>query len=130
MAGGARIGFILFQPRQKSNANIFVEYIQQPIMLVDVPKIYGNDKDRVILHMDSARAHTAQKVYNWLNHHKIKYFTKEEWLANSLEVSPMDFFANGYFKRQMNKRRLRTMKEVLKAAHEEWAKILLEMFQN
>jgi hypothetical protein len=69
--------------------------------------------------MDSARAHTAQKFYNWLDDHKIKYFTKEEWLANLPEVSPMNFFANEYFKGQMNKRRYRTMKGMLKAAHEE-----------
>jgi hypothetical protein len=116
--------------KAKVNADIFIKHILEPMMLVDVPRIYGKDKDRVILHMDSARAHTAQKVYNWLDHHKIKYFTKEEWLANSPEVSPMDFFANGYFKGQMNKRRYLTMKGMLKAAHEEWAKIPLEMFQN
>ena len=42
----------------------------------------------------------------------------------------MDFFANGYFKGQMKKRRYRTMEGMLKAAHEEWAKIPIEMFQN
>jgi hypothetical protein len=65
------------------------------MMLVDVPKIYEKDKDRVIIHMDSAYVHTTQKVYNWLDDHKIKYFSKEEWLANSPKVSPVDFSRMG-----------------------------------
>jgi hypothetical protein len=100
------------------------------MMLVDVPKLYGADANRVILHMDSARSHIARIVYQWLDDHEIKYFTKDQWLANSPELSPMDFFANGYFKEQMNKRKYSTLKGMLKIAHEEWAKIPLEMFQN
>jgi hypothetical protein len=91
--------------------------------------MHGKDKDRVILHMDSASAHTAQEVYNWLDDQKIKFPLKKEWLAPSPEVSPMDFFVNGYLEGRMNKRRYRTMKGMVKAGREEWAKIPPEIFQ-
>jgi hypothetical protein len=42
----------------------------------------------------------------------------------------MDFFANGYFKSQLLKEKYTTMNGMLKAAHEEWHKIPLNMFQN
>ncbi|OWA54890.1 hypothetical protein BV898_19282 [Hypsibius exemplaris] len=92
------------EPKAKVNAAYFIEKILSPMMLVDVPKLYGRDAKKVILHMDSARSHTAKPVYDWLDSHGIKYFTKEQWLANSPEVSPMEFFANGYFKSQLAKR--------------------------
>jgi predicted XRE-type DNA-binding protein len=120
----------IVEAKAKVNAEYFIEHILSPMMLVDVPKLYGADANRVILHMDSARSHIARIVYQWLDDHEIKYFTKDQWLANSPELSPMDFFANGYFKEQMNKRKYSTLKGMLKIAHEEWAKIPLEMFQN
>jgi hypothetical protein len=67
------------------------------MMLEDVPRLYGGNAGKVNLYMDSARSHTARIVYKWLDDRGLKYFTKEERLANSLEVLPMDFFANGYF---------------------------------
>ncbi|OWA51280.1 hypothetical protein BV898_15772 [Hypsibius exemplaris] len=78
----------------------------------------------------SARSHTAKPVYEWLDAHKIKYFTKDQWLANSPEVSPMDFFANGYFKSQLAKRKYTCMADMLKAANEKWDAIPKEMFRN
>ena len=65
-----------------------------------------------------------------VDNHDIKYFTKDEWLANSPELSPMDFFSNGYFKSHFAHRKYTTVEGMLKAAHEEWAKIPLEMFRN
>ena len=53
--------------------------------------------------MDSASSHTARKTYKWLDDHGIKHITKEESLPNSPEVSPVDFFANGYFKKRLAK---------------------------
>lgn len=113
----------------KVNSALFIEHILEPMMLVDVPRLYGVDADKVALHMDSAPAHTAKIVFKWLQDH-IKFFTKEQWMPNSPEVSPMDFFANGYLKGQLKKRLYRSMAGMLKAAEEEWLKSPLEIFQN
>jgi hypothetical protein len=83
------------EPEAKVNAKYFIKHILSPMMLKDVLRLYGVDADKFILHMDSARSHTARIVCKWLDDRGLKYFTKEEWLANSPEVSSMDFFANG-----------------------------------
>ena len=88
----------------KVNGQYFLEKIVKPMVLLDIPKLYDADADKVILHMDSAPSHTSRVVHNWLDSNGIKYFTKEQRLANSPEVSSMDFFANGYFKAELNKR--------------------------
>ncbi|GAU87706.1 hypothetical protein RvY_00517 [Ramazzottius varieornatus] len=80
--------------------------------------------------MDSAPAHTAKKVIAWLRSRGIKVITKEEWLANSPDVSPMDFFANGYLKQRLAQRNYTTEKGMIRAAQEEYKKIPLEMFQK
>jgi hypothetical protein len=66
------------------------------MMLVDVPKLFGSEVGKVILHMDSTRSQTSAATNKWLNEHGIKYFTSEDWLANSPDLSPMGVFANGY----------------------------------
>jgi hypothetical protein len=81
-----------------------------------VPRLYGADADKVILSFDFARYHTAKSTYHWLNAHKISCITKQEWLANSPEVPQMDFFANGYFKNRLAKRKFCGMAGMLTAA--------------
>lgn len=87
-------------------------------MLVDVPKLYGKDSDKVILRMNSVRSHAARIVYEWFDEREIKHFTKDEWLANSPEVSSMDFFGNGHSKNRLAKRQYRTMERIMAAAKE------------
>ena len=74
--------------------------------------------------------HTKKIVYNWLNSRGFKFFTKDQWLANSPEVSPMDFFANGYFKSELQKRKFRSVTGMIKAAKQVWSEIPLKMFQE
>ena len=42
----------------------------------------------------------------------------------------MDYFANGYLKKMIKKRRCRSGSGLIKVAREEWGKIPLEMFQK
>ena len=78
--------------RTKVNADYFIQHM----FLVDVPRLFGRNTHKVLLHMDSASSHTAQKIINWLNSHGIKFITKDEWLPNSPKLAPMDYFANGH----------------------------------
>ena len=66
---------------------------------VDVPKLFGKDARKVVLHMDSATSHTARKTVACLNSRGIKFITKDQWLPNSPELAPMDYFANGDLKK-------------------------------
>jgi hypothetical protein len=58
-------------PKAKINAESFIEWILKPMMLEDVPRLYGANKDKVILHFDSARSHTAKLTYDWVDAHGI-----------------------------------------------------------
>ena len=69
-----------------------MERILKPTMEIDVPNLYGADADKVILHVDSASSHTGKLVTDWFKDHNYNFFTKEQWLVNSPEVFPMDFW--------------------------------------
>lgn len=40
----------------------------------------------------------AGTVVKWLKDHNIRFFTEGDWLANSPDSSPVDYYANGHFK--------------------------------
>ena len=116
--------------KAKVNADYFIQYILAPMFDEDIPKLYGKEAGKVQLHMDSAPSHTANKTVEWLKSRGIKFITKEQWLPNSPELSPMDYFANGYLKNMLKKRKYRTGRGMIDAAKEEWLKISLEMCQK
>ena len=116
--------------KAKVNADYFIQYILAPMFDEDIPKLYGKEAGKVQLHMDSAPSHTANKTVEWLKSRGIKFITKEQWLPNSPELSPMDYFANGCLKNMLKKRKYRTGRGMIGAAKEEWLKISLEMCQK
>ena len=116
--------------RTKVNADYFIQHVLKPVFAVDVLRLFGRNAHKVLLHMDSASSHTAQKTINWLNFHGMKFITKDEWLPNSPELAPMDYFVNGHLKQMMRKRMYTTARGMIRAAKEEWSNIPLEMFQN
>ena len=80
--------------------------------------------------MDSATSHTSQKTIQWLKSREIKFIPKQERLPSSPELSPVDYFANGYLKKMLKKRKYWTGRGLIAAAKDEWEKIPLEIFQN
>ena len=100
------------------------------MMLVDLPKLYGKEAHEVVLHMDSVTSHTAQLTIQWLEAHGFKYITKDQWMPNYPEISPMDFFANGYLKSKLIARRYTTIDGMLRCARQKWMDIPLEMFRG
>ena len=114
----------------KMNSENFCDSVLEPMFTKDIPRLYGRDAKKVVLHMDSASSHTSRDTYNWLNQRKIKYITNEQWLPNSPKASPMDYFGNGYFKSQMAKRQYSTMRGMLAAAKQEWSKVSPAMCRN
>ena len=114
----------------KVNGEYFLENILKPMLLDDLPRLYGKDAGKVILHMDSAPSHTKKIVYEWLDTNGFKYFSKEQWLANSPEISPMDYFVNGHLKNELQKRGYESVDGMVKCAKDVWSKIPLEMFKN
>ena len=85
--------------KAKVNAEYFIHHILKPIVEKDIPRLYGDKSWKVKIHMDSAPGHVAKKTYDWLDSQKIKYITKEEWMGNSPDMSPMDYGINGDLKK-------------------------------
>ena len=122
--------FYHIPPKTKMTAELFVEKVLTPMLFEDVPRLYGKEAHKVVLHMDSAPSHTARKTTEWLDANGFKYISKEEWLPYSPELSPMDFFANGYLKSKLKRRQYKTLDGMLRCAKDEWNKIPLELFQR
>ena len=61
----------------------------------------------VTVHFDSPTSHTAGETVKSLKANKIKFIPAEKWTPNSPEVSPMDFFGNGYLISLIKKRHIR-----------------------
>ena len=116
--------------RTKVNADYFIQHVLGSMFAVNVPRLFGRNAHKVLLHVDSASTHMARKTINWLNSHGIKFIAKDEWLPNSPELAPMDYFVNGHLKEMMRKRLYTTARGMIRAAKEEWSKIPLEVFQN
>ena len=58
---------ISLKKNAKINSEYSIEHILKPMVEYDIPRLFpGREKD-VILHMDSAPAHKAQKTVNYLN---------------------------------------------------------------
>ena len=53
----------IVEDNAKINGEYFLEKILKPMMLEDVPRLYGADSGKVVLHMDSAPSHTKKCVY-------------------------------------------------------------------
>ena len=99
-------------------------------MPVDLPRLYGKEAHKVVLHKDSATSRTAQLTVQWLEAHGFKYITKDQWLPNFPAISPMDFFANGYLKSKLLAQRYTTIDGMLRCEKQEWMDLSLEIFRG
>ena len=97
-------GLYFIPPNTTISSKVFIKYVLEPMLTKDVPRFYGKEASKVILHMDSASSHVCPTTYAWLDFHRFKYITKLQWLASSPGVSSMDFFGNGRLKTATKKR--------------------------
>ncbi|OWA50594.1 hypothetical protein BV898_15105 [Hypsibius exemplaris] len=127
-----RIGCSLTEEGQeaKINSQMFIDLILEPVFKKDVPRLYPGEEKKIILHMDSATAHVKDTVVKWLQDRKIKFITKKEWMANSHDLSPMDYGVNLIFKRRCNRHKAKNMAELVAITKRKWKKFGLEHCRN
>ncbi|OWA50836.1 hypothetical protein BV898_15341 [Hypsibius exemplaris] len=70
--------------------------------------------------MDSAGAHVKDTVVEWLQDQKKRFITKEKWMRNSPDSSPMDGGVNSIFKRRCIKHKARDVDQLMKIASRKW----------
>ena len=114
----------------KVNNEVFLKEVLIPIWRKDIPRLYPGEEHKVILHMDAAPAHFHPNVVSWLRKNKITYIPKEDWPANSPDLSPMDYGINGIFKNLCKRRRASTRNELVMVATAVWEEIEIPKIQR
>ena len=72
-----KTGMYVIPNNAKINAEVFLKHVLQPMWKTDIPRLYGKEAKKVILHMDAAPGHFGPIVINWLEKNKIQYIPKE-----------------------------------------------------
>lgn len=119
-------------PKQvKVNAKYYIEKVLKPYLEIEVKKLYPGEEHKVTLHHDKASSHTSKLTTAYLHELKAQggsnYIVAEDIPTKSPDISPMDFFAFGYLKQLLFKRKAATVKGLWKVLNDEWQKITPEM---
>jgi len=109
-------------PKAKVNSQFYVDHVLKPILQKDIPRLYGKFAKKVTVHHDSAPAHTTFFTYNSIVEMGYNFISKEDWPANSPDISPMDYGMNGIFKERLFGRKARTLEGLKRVARDEWRK--------
>jgi hypothetical protein len=86
----------------KVNSQYYINQILKPFLSRDVPRVFPKqEKNRPVLHQDSAPSHVSKMTTAYLDNSKIEYVTREEWMPKSPDVAPMDYAIWGYLKQKL-----------------------------
>ena len=80
---------IFVPPQVKINYDYYIKYILKPLKKTG-DELFGYGK--WIFHQDSAPAHTAKKTVKFLKESKINVIKPSEWIPNSPDCAPCDFW--------------------------------------
>ena len=97
--GSTGIYFVLSEA--KVNSHFYVDKVLRPILQKDIPSLYGKLAKKVTLHHDSAPAHTSFFTYKSIVEMGFNFIAKEDWPANSPDISPMGLFFKRKFKAEI-----------------------------
>ena len=73
-------------------------------------------------------AHTAAATVQWIENFGYFFISVRDWLANSPDLSPMDYSVNGIFKRRLWKRKARSVKRLKRAMRQGRSKVSVDLF--
>ena len=66
-------GLYFIPPNTTISSEVFMKYVLEPMFTRDVPRLYGKEASKVILHMDSASSHVSCHVclvgFSWVRVH-------------------------------------------------------------
>ena len=83
-----------------------------------------------IFHQDSAPSHTGKKTIEFLRSQNIKFLTPEQWVPNSPDAAPCDYFLWGYLHNRINKRKISTLLGLKRCITEELHRIPQDMIDR
>jgi hypothetical protein len=112
----------------KVNSNYYIKNILQPFLKEDAPILYPNGD--YLFQQDSAPSHRSKKTIKFLNDNKVPFITPLQWLPNSPDAAPLDFFFWGYLKWRINQRKPKTLKGLKRIIKEEVKKVPQNMIDK
>ena len=80
--------------------------------------------------MDSAPAHTATKVTQWLKDRKVTSILKGEWMANSPDLAAPDYAINGVFKQILKSFLAENERQLARIVRREWKKFPISVIRR
>ncbi|GBN72380.1 hypothetical protein AVEN_87079-1 [Araneus ventricosus] len=113
------------QPGAKINSEYYIQKILKLFLKDDYCRLYPNGD--VIFHQDSAPSHASSVTQKFLTDQQVQLLRPQQWMPNSSDAAPCDYFLWGHLKNKLNKRRVSTLKSLQKAIREEVKKIPHEM---
>jgi hypothetical protein len=127
LSGRGVLPLIRVPPKVKVSAQWYIDFVLIPYLEVEVPKLYGRDTSKVIVHHDAASSHTAKLTQAYARDLKdrtgITIIMNDEIMVKSPDAAPLDFFGFGYLKRRAFTRRATTSAGLWKILKEEWNNI-------
>ena len=109
------------KPGIKINTKYYINKVLKPMLKEDIPRLYPDGN--YLFQQDSAPSHQSKLALQFLREHNVPFITPEEWLPNSPDCAPMDFFFWGYLKRRINKRSPKTINGLKKVIRDEVKKV-------
>ena len=107
----------------KINLQYYVDYVLRPLFTEHLPRLYGQDINKVFFHHDKATSHTSNLTTDYINEVAeelgITYIEKKEITVKCLDASPLDFFGFGYLKQRIAKRKAKTLEGFWKISQDE-----------
>jgi hypothetical protein len=89
---------IFVEPGAKINADYYINNVLKQYFK-ETERLYPNDN--FVFHQDSAPSHSAKKALNFLQDKKINFRKPRQWMPNSPDWAPCDYFLWGYLKRAL-----------------------------
>ncbi len=111
---------IFVEPGAKINAEYYINNVLKQY-LKEAERLYPDGN--FVFHQDSAPSHSAKKTLNFLQGKKIIFIKPRQWMPNSPDCAPCDYFLWGYLKRALNRRKVRTIQGLKKCISEELKKV-------
>jgi len=119
-AGKSKLWFI--EPGCKINAEYYSQKVLKPFIKEDYHRLYPSGDD--VFQQDSASAYAAKLTVAFLKEAGIPFITPEEWMLNSPDCAPCDFFLWGYLKKKLFGCKATTIDELKNVIRREYWKIL------
>ncbi|XP_042904516.1 histone-lysine N-methyltransferase SETMAR-like [Parasteatoda tepidariorum] len=113
------------KPGAKINSEYYIQKILKPFLKDDYCRLYPNSD--AVFHQDSAPSHASKVTQKFLTDQQVQFLRPEQWIPNSPDVAPCDYFLRGHLKNKLNKRRISTLRGLQRAIREEVTKIPQEI---